>query len=145
MDFGKRAQAGRRDQRQGGDDGDHETKGAEAEEAQAEEIVIRAAVIIPDAASRPIIDRLRHSWCFERMPRFFFDLFFDRYVVLDPGGMLFEIPAKATAAADVMAQHLMTSRADLRCCGGWIRVRDERRKEVYRSSIAADSTGGGAP
>ena len=102
-------------------------------------------MIIPDAASCPIIDRLRHSWCFERMPRFFFDLFFDRYVVLDPGGMLFEIPAKATAAADVMAQHLMTSRADLRCCGGWIRVRDERRKEVYRSSIAADSTGGGAP
>ena len=145
MDFGKRAQAGRRDQRQGGDDGDHETKGAEAEEAKAEEIVIQAAVIIPDAASCPIIDRLRNSWCFERMPRFFFDLFFDRYVVLDPGGMLFEIPAKATAAADVMAQHLMTSRADLRCCGGWIRVRDERRKEVYRSSIAADSTGGGAP
>jgi hypothetical protein len=145
MDFGKRAQAGRRDQRQGGDDGDHETKGAEAEEAQAEEIVIPAAVIIPDAASCPIIDRLRNSWCFESMPRFFFDLFFDRYVVLDPGGMLFEIPAKATAAADVMAQHLMTSRADLRCCGGWIRVRDERRKEVYRSSIAADSTGGGAP
>jgi hypothetical protein len=145
MDFGKRAQAGRRDERQGGDDGDHETKGAEAEEAQAEEIVIRAAVIIPDAASCPIIDRLRNSWCFESMPRFFFDLFFDRYVVLDPGGMLFEIPAKATAAADVMAQHLMTSRADLRCCGGWIRVRDERRKVVYRSSIAADSTGGDAP
>ena len=145
MDFGKRAQAGRRDERQGGDDGDHETKGAEAEEAQAEEIVIPAAVIIPDAASCPIIDRLRNSWCFESMPRFFFDLFFDRYVVLDPGGMLFEIPAKATAAADVIAQHLMTSRADLRCCGGWIRVRDERRKEVYRSSIAADSTGGGAP
>ena len=145
MDFGKRAQAGRRDERQGGDDGDHETKGAEAEEAQVEEIVIRAAVIIPDAASCLIIDRLRNSWCFESMPRFFFDLFFDRYVVLDPGGMLFEIPAKATAAADVMAQHLMTSRADLRCCGGWIRVRDERRKEVYRSSIAADSTGGGAP
>jgi hypothetical protein len=145
MDFGKRAQAGRRDERQGGDDGDHETKGAEAEEAQAEEIVIPAAVIIPDAASCPIIDRLRNSWCFESMPRFFFDLFFDRYVVLDPGGMLFEIPAKATAAADVMAQHLMTSRADLRCCGGWIRVRDERRKVVYRSSIAADSTGGDAP
>lgn len=145
MDFGKRAQAGRWDERQGGDDGDHETKDAEAEEAPAEEIVIPAAVIIPDAASCPTIGRLRNSWCFERMPRFFFDLFFDRYVVLDPGGMLFEIPAKATAAADVMAQHLMTSRGDLRCCGGWIRVRDERRKEVYRSSIAADSTGGGAP
>jgi hypothetical protein len=76
------------------------------------------------------------------MPRFFFDLFFDRYVVLDPGGMLFEIPARAAAAADTMAQHLMTSRADLQRCGGWIRVRDERRKEIYRSSIPADGASG---
>jgi hypothetical protein len=78
------------------------------------------------------------------MPRFFFDLFFDRYVVLDPGGMLFEAPARATEAADAMAQHLTTSRADLRRCGGLIRVRDECRKEIYRSSIAAQRAGGGA-
>jgi hypothetical protein len=78
------------------------------------------------------------------MPRFFFDLFFDRYVVLDPGGMLFEVPARATAVADAMAQHLMTSRPDVRRCGGWIRVRNERRKEIHRSSIATGSAGGGA-
>jgi hypothetical protein len=78
------------------------------------------------------------------MPRFFFDLLFDRYVVLDPGGMLFEVPTRATAVADAMAQHLLTSRPDVRCCGGWIRVRNERRKEIYRSSIAAGSAGGGA-
>ena len=72
------------------------------------------------------------------MPRFFFDLLFDQYIVLDPGGMLFEIPARAAAAADTMARHLMMSRADLQRCGGWIRVRDERRKEIHRSSISAD-------
>jgi hypothetical protein len=58
MDFGKRAQAGRRDQRQGGDDGDHETKGAEAEEAKAEEIVIRAG---RDHPRRGILSNYRSS------------------------------------------------------------------------------------
>jgi hypothetical protein len=70
------------------------------------------------------------------MPRFFFDLFFEHYVVLDPGGLFFEYPTNATAAADEMARHLLVSRAELRNSGSWIRVRDERRKEVYRSSIA---------
>jgi hypothetical protein len=44
------------------------------------------------------------------MPRFFLDLFFDRYVVLDPGGMLFEHATSAAAAADEMARHLVASR-----------------------------------
>ncbi|THD55265.1 MAG: hypothetical protein E8A46_06195 [Bradyrhizobium sp.] len=77
------------------------------------------------------------------MPRFFFDLFFDHYVVLDPGGMLFEYPASATAAADELARHLLVSRAELRNSGSWIRVRDERKKEVYRSSIDPAPAGGG--
>lgn len=75
------------------------------------------------------------------MPRFFFDLFFDRYVVLDPGGMLFEDHAGATAAADELARYLLASRSELRDNGSWIRVRDERRREVYRSSIDADEAG----
>jgi hypothetical protein len=33
------------------------------------------------------------------MPRFFFDLFYDRYVILESGGMLFERKAGARAAA----------------------------------------------
>jgi hypothetical protein len=61
------------------------------------------------------------------MPRFFFDLYFERYVVLDSGEM---------------AKRLLISRADLRECGGCIRVRDERRRETYRSSIAATGQGG---
>jgi len=69
------------------------------------------------------------------MPRFFFDLFFDRYVVLDPGGMLLECPNSATAAADALVQHLRVARSELRNSGSCIRVRDERRKEVYRSPI----------
>ena len=64
------------------------------------------------------------------MPRFFFDLFFEHYVVLDPGGLFFEYPTSATAAADEMARHLLVSRAELRNSSSWIRVRDERRKEV---------------
>jgi hypothetical protein len=100
------------------------------------------AAIVP-AASRDLPSAVSFIHGVVSMPRFFFDLFFDRYVVLDPGGMLFEIPARAAAAADAMAQHLMTSRSDLRRCGGWIRVRDERRREVYRSSIPAE--GGGTP
>jgi hypothetical protein len=69
------------------------------------------------------------------MPRFFFDLLFDRYVVLDPGGMSLECAASAQAAADEMARHLVVSRAELRNSGSWIRVRDERRNKVYRSPI----------
>jgi hypothetical protein len=77
----------------------------------------------------------------KRMPRFFFDLFFDRYVVLDPGGMLFEYPTSAAAAADEMARHLLLARSELRNSGSWIRVRDERRKEVCRSAIDPDAAG----
>ena len=58
MDFGKGAQARGEDQRQDGDDGDHETKGAEAEEAQAEEIVIRAG---RDHPRRGILSNYRLS------------------------------------------------------------------------------------
>jgi hypothetical protein len=72
------------------------------------------------------------------MPRFFFDLFYDRYVVLDPGGMLFELPAGAAAAADELARYLRVERSELRDSASWIRVRDDRRREVYRSSIEAD-------
>ena len=74
------------------------------------------------------------------MPRFFFDLFYDRYVVLDPGGMLFELPASATAAADELARYLRVERSELRDSASWIRVRDDRRREVYRSSIDPDET-----
>jgi hypothetical protein len=79
------------------------------------------------------------------MPRFFFDLFFDHYVVLDPGGMMFEYATSAAVAADEMAQHLLFSRAELRNSGAWIRVRDERRNEVYRSSINPDAASGRTP
>ena len=73
------------------------------------------------------------------MHRFFFDLFFDRYVVLDPGGLLFEHKAGARAAARQMARHLATVRADLLAGRGWIRVRDIGRNEVHRLVIQADS------
>lgn len=72
------------------------------------------------------------------MPRFYFDLFFDRYVVLDPGGMLFEHRSGARAAAEQMARHLANVRAELRDGRGWIRVRDIRRKEVHRLTIDAE-------
>jgi hypothetical protein len=75
----------------------------------------------------------------QSMPRFFFDLFYDRYVVLDPGGTLFEYPAGASAAADELARQLHDTRSELRDRGIWIRVRDERRQEVYRSSIDPDA------
>jgi hypothetical protein len=71
----------------------------------------------------------------ETMPVFFFDLFYDRYVVLDPGGMSFEYAASASEAADEMARDLLNARSELRKSGSWIRVRDERGSEVYRSSI----------
>ena len=64
-----------------------------------------------------------------------FDLFYDRYVVLDPGGMSFEYPASASEAADELARDLLTARSELRKSGSWIRVRDERGTELYRSSI----------
>ncbi|MFL6790571.1 MAG: DUF6894 family protein [Bradyrhizobium sp.] len=76
----------------------------------------------------------------QSMSRFFFDLFFDRYVVLDPGGMLFEHPTSATVAADEMARHLLNSRPELRNTDSWIRVRDQRRREVYRSSVDPRTT-----
>jgi len=79
------------------------------------------------------------------MPRFFFDLFFDHYVVLDPGGMLFEVPASATAAADELARQLRISRAELRNRGSWVRVRDNGRNEIYRSSIDPDAADGSTP
>ena len=72
------------------------------------------------------------------MPRFFFDLFFDRYVVLDPGGMLLERKAGAKVAAREMARHLANVRPELRNGRGWIRVRDVKRNEVHRLAIDLD-------
>jgi hypothetical protein len=69
------------------------------------------------------------------MPRYFFDLFHDRYVVLDPGGMSFEHAAGATAAADELARDLLITRSELRNSGSWIRVRDDGGAELYRASI----------
>jgi len=79
------------------------------------------------------------------MPRFFFDLLFDHYVVLDPGGMPFEHATSAAAAADEIARHLVASRPELRNSGGWIRVRDQRRNEVCRSSINPDAAEDSTP
>jgi hypothetical protein len=72
------------------------------------------------------------------MPRFYFDLYFDHYVVLDPGGMLLEHRSGARAAAEQMARHLANVRAELRNGSSWIRVRDIRRNEVYRRTIDAE-------
>lgn len=69
------------------------------------------------------------------MPRFFFDLFHDRYIVLDPGGMSFEHAAGAIAAADELARDLLITRSELRNSGSWIRVRDDGGAELYRASI----------
>jgi hypothetical protein len=69
------------------------------------------------------------------MPRFFFDLFHDRYVVLDPAGMSFEHAAGATEAADELARDLLIARSELRNSGSWIRVRDDGGIELYRASI----------
>jgi hypothetical protein len=71
----------------------------------------------------------------EPMPRFFFDLFHDRYVVLDPAGMSFENAAGASAAADELARDLLITRSELRNSGSWIRVRDDGATELYRASI----------
>src|SRR5690348_17478484 len=72
------------------------------------------------------------------MPRYFFDLFFDRYVVLDPGGMVLEHKVGARAAAEQMARHLATVRSELRNGRSWIRVRDAQRNEVHRSQVGLD-------
>jgi hypothetical protein len=77
----------------------------------------------------------RHPDGAESMPRFFFDLFHDRYVVLDPGGMSFEHAAGATAAADELARDLLITRSELRNSGSWIRVRDDSGTELHRASI----------
>jgi hypothetical protein len=69
------------------------------------------------------------------MPRYFFDLFFDRYVVLDPDGMLVDRKAGARGAAREMARHLAAVRPELRDGRGWIRVRDIKRNEVHRLAI----------
>jgi hypothetical protein len=69
------------------------------------------------------------------MPRFFFDLFHDRYVVLDPAGMSFEHAAGATAAADELARDLLITRSELRNSESWIRLRDDGGAELYRASI----------
>jgi hypothetical protein len=73
------------------------------------------------------------------MPRFFFDLYFDHYVVLDPAGISFERKARARAAARQMARHLATVRADLLDRRSWIRVRDIGRNEIHRLAIQGDS------
>jgi hypothetical protein len=69
------------------------------------------------------------------MPRFYFDLFIDKCVVLDPGGMLLAGPAVAMSAADDLANHVFVSRTDLRDRGSWIRVRDHRGFEICRSIV----------
>ena len=72
------------------------------------------------------------------MPRFYFDLFFDCYVVLDPNGMLFEHKAGARAAAEQIARHLAIVHSELRNGRGWIRVRDAKRNEIHRLPIDVD-------
>jgi hypothetical protein len=72
------------------------------------------------------------------MPRFFFDLYYDRYVVLDPGGMSLARRAGAKLAAREMARHLAKARPELRNGRSWIRVRDIKRNEVHRVTIGLD-------
>jgi len=50
-----------------------------------------------------------------------------------PGGIY-------AAAADELARYLRVERSELRDSASWIRVRDDRRREVYRSSIDPDET-----
>ncbi|WP_445489267.1 DUF6894 family protein [Rhodopseudomonas sp. RCAM05734] len=64
------------------------------------------------------------------MPRFFFDLFLGKYVVLDPGGMMLSDRLRAMSAAGELADHLFLSRTDLHGSGSWIRVRDHRGKTI---------------
>lgn len=73
------------------------------------------------------------------MPRFFFDLFLDKYVVLDPGGMVLAGMSGARTAAAELAHHLFVSRHELRDSGSWIRVRDHRGNEMYRLNVGPDS------
>jgi len=79
------------------------------------------------------------------MPRFYFDLHLKHDIILDPGGLLFVGPCRATAVADEMARHLLVCRGGPSIRGGWIRVRDERGLEVHRSSIDPDAASEGAP
>jgi len=65
------------------------------------------------------------------MPRFFLDICIDRDVVLDPGGLPFEGPVGAAAAADEMARALSRRHGP----GGWIRVRTASGDEIHRSVI----------
>lgn len=80
------------------------------------------------------------------MPRFFFDLYLDKCVVLDPGGMLLESRFRAMSVAGELADHLSASRRDLREGGSWLRVRDHRgleigRLNVHRRSVADAAAG----
>ena len=77
-------------------------------EHRAEVAVLQVHPIVPDAVQSSAAVMVP-----QRMPRFFFDLFFDHYVVLDPGGMVFEYATSANAVADQMARHLVW-RAELR-------------------------------
>ena len=72
------------------------------------------------------------------MPRFHFDLFFGRYVVLDPGGTLLDHETEARVAAERLARHLALVCPELRKGRGWIRVRDAERNELHRLPIDAD-------
>eukprot|EP01035_Chromulina_nebulosa_P037664 gene37664-biopygen24925 len=69
------------------------------------------------------------------MPRFFFDLFFGKYAVLDPGGMMLPDRLRAISAAGELADHLFLSRAELRGSGSWIRVRDDHGKTIGRLDV----------
>jgi hypothetical protein len=69
------------------------------------------------------------------MPRFFFDLFLGKYVVLDPGGMMLSDRFRAMSAAGELADHLFRSRTDLHGSGSWIRVRDHRGKTIGRLDV----------
>jgi hypothetical protein len=72
------------------------------------------------------------------MARFHFDLFVDRCVILDPGGMLFEHETGARSAAQQMARRLAIVRPELNNGRSWIRVRDAGRHEIHRLPIGLD-------
>jgi hypothetical protein len=75
---------------------------------------------------------------FALMPRFSFDLFDNRDVVLDPGRMLFERRAGAKLAASEIARHRALVRPELHNGRGWIRVRDIDHNEGNRVTIGLD-------
>jgi hypothetical protein len=99
----------------------------------------RCDVTISAAFGRPV-EPGGSAACSKQVTRFFgaVPLFFDRYVVFDPGGMLFDRKAGARGAAKEMARHLAAVRPELRNGGGWIRVRDIKRNEVHRLAIDPD-------